>query len=288
MSKIPGAETTDPQDTGADAAPGRSPSVVTPSTTDDRSTADRVASDLGALIGELDDDAAAARALPQPLAQQIDNQLVQVRLGTSSSLFVALRCKHAATADHALRVALTCSGWALKLELEESRRDVVEIAALLHDIGIIGTPDNILLKPGLLDSDEAAVMTRSRLMSLEILRHSCTSAEILEIVEHVPAWYNGARQGFRLKGARMPLGARMIAIAEAFDAMTTEHVYHSAMSQERALTELFDCAGSQFDPDVVRAFLQREQDFALLAQELADGPNQQSGSTSRLLSQCCK
>ena len=69
--------------------------------------------------------------------------------------------------------------------MEESQRDQLEIAALLHDIGVIGVPDHILLKPGVLDCDEAAVMRRSRAMSLEILRHSCTSPEILQIVENV-------------------------------------------------------------------------------------------------------
>ena len=128
------------------------------------------------------------------------------------------------------------------------------MAALLHDVGVIGVPDQILSKPGPLDADEAAVMARSRRMSLDVLRQSCSCPEILEIVENVAAGYDGNRDGYRLAGDAIPLGARMISIVEAFDAMTTDRVYRPAMSQERAIIELFDYAGSQFDPDLVKQF----------------------------------
>ena len=81
-------------------------------------------------------------------SEAVDDHLVQTRLGVAASLFAALQCKNAATAGHALRVALTCSAWATKLDLPEAERDAIEIAALLHDIGMIGVPDHILLKPG--------------------------------------------------------------------------------------------------------------------------------------------
>ena len=115
------------------------------------------------------------------------------RLGIAGSLFAALQCKHAATASHSIRVALTCSAWATRLDFDERQREQLEIAALLHDIGIVGTPDHVLLKPTRLDSDEAAIMARARAMSLEILRRSCTSTEILGIVENIAAWYDGSR-----------------------------------------------------------------------------------------------
>ncbi|MBN2474052.1 MAG: diguanylate cyclase [Pirellulales bacterium] len=210
--------------------------------------------EIGSLLHELEHPKGARAGTAAPVHAGADNQLVQVRLGTASSLFAALQCKHVATAEHVLRVALSCSAWALKAGLDPSERDAIEIAALLHDVGVIGTPDRILQKPGVLDPDEAAVMARSRQMSLEILRQSCTSADILDIVEYVGAWYDGSRKGFRLCGTDIPLGARMITIAEAFDAMVTDHVYRSAMSHERAMTELFDCAGTQFDPELVRQF----------------------------------
>ncbi len=240
-------------------------------TADGPASADRWVSEIGSLLHELDRVSSANVALPPVLDEETDNRLVRLRLGTAGSLFAALQCKHAATAGHALRVALTCSAWSVRMGLEQDRRDAVEIAALLHDIGVIGVPDQILLKPGLLNSDEAEIVSHSRHKSLDILHRSCTSEDVLDIVEHVPAWYNGVRPDFRLSGDDLPLGARMVAIAEAFDAMTTDHVYRSAMSHERAITELFDCAGTQFDPALVKQFAElHDSDQSELHLEVAE------------------
>ena len=151
--------------------------------------------ELGTLLKELESDSAGGPSLTVTPEQTTDDQLAKRRLGISGSLFAALQCKHAATAAHSIRVALTCSAWAARLEFTEEEREQLEIAALLHDVGVIGAPDHVLLKPARLDSDEAAIMTRARAMSLEILRRSCTSAEILSIVENVAAWYDGSRGG---------------------------------------------------------------------------------------------
>jgi len=218
----------------------------------EQARADRWVSELSTLLRELE---SVTGDVSQPVVDQgIDDRLIQVRLGAAGGLFAALRCKHALTAGHALRVALSCSAWAMRMGIKESLRDALEIAALLHDVGVIGVPDHILLKPGSLTAEEAAVVSQSRRMSLEILRHSCSAPEVLDIVEFVPAWYDGSRDGFRLLGTEIPLGSRMIAIVEAFDAMTTDHVYRPAMSQERARMELFDCAGTRFDPELVKRF----------------------------------
>jgi diguanylate cyclase (GGDEF)-like protein/PAS domain S-box-containing protein len=231
---------------------------------------DQWLTDLNGLLRELEIISAANYTLPPVLSKPADNQLIQVRLGIASSLFAALQCKHAATAGHSLRVALTCSSWAVKMGLEQPRRDAIEIAALLHDLGVIGAPDQILLKPGNLEEDEMALMLRARKNSLEILRHCCISEEVLAIVGNVPAWYDGSRKGFLRRGANIPYGARMIAIVEAFDAMTTDHVYRPARSQESAMGELFECAGRQFDPELVRHFAEfYREDHSALHQQAA-------------------
>jgi len=228
-------------------------------------------SEVHALLDELQNVASTHEVLPPVFSPELDNRLVQMRLGVASSLFVALQCKHAATAGHALRVALSCSAWATRMRLDGAARDAIETAALLHDVGVIGVPDRILLKPGRLTQDEAAVVTRSRHLSLEILRHSCSDPHVLDVVEHVPAYFDGSREGFRFRDEQIPLGARMIAVAEAFDAMTTDHVYRPAMSHEQAMAELFDCAGAQFDPQLVAAFSELlEKDPARLNAEVAD------------------
>ena len=216
--------------------------------------AERWMTELHTLLRELEAMTAASEMLPPLFGETVDDRLVQSRLGIASSLFIALQCKNSAAAGHALRVALSCSSWAMKLGLPEADREALEIAALLHDIGIIGAPDQILLKPGMLDEDETAVMARCRKMSLDILKRSCASPKVLEIVEGVRAWYDNSQHGLPSSGSEIPLGARMIAIVEAFDAMTTDHVYRPACSQERAIAELFECSGTQFDPKLVESF----------------------------------
>jgi diguanylate cyclase (GGDEF)-like protein len=234
-------------------------------------SADRWLTELHALLRELEAVTTASHTLPPVFSEAVDDHLVQTRLGVAAGLFAALQCKNAATAGHALRVALSCSAWATKLGLPESERDAIEIAALLLDIGVISAPDHILLKPGALDSNEAAVMTRSRKMGLEILRRSCNSPQTLEIAEHVPAWYDGSRNDSLRCGLDIPRGARMIAIVEAFDAMTTDHVYRPARSRERAMAELFECAGTQFDPELVGQFADFQQtDPTANRREVAD------------------
>ncbi len=235
------------------------------------STVDAWTEELNALLNELEAIAAADQlAAPSAEAISADMQLAHNRLGIASSLFAALQRKSAAKAGHSLRVALTCSAWARKIKLRSPQTDIIEMAALLHDIGVIGVPDRILLKPGSLDDEEQAVMDRARPGSEEIIARSCRSQELLDVVRNVGAWYDGTRKGYSVCGKDVPLGSRMISIAEAFDSMTTAHVYRAAQSQERALMELFEYAGTQFDPELVHSFSELMQgDQATLRREAA-------------------
>jgi len=183
-----------------------------------------------------------------------ENKLVQVRLGIASALFTALRAKHAPSAEHCIRVALGCSAWTGVVDMPPDERDAIEIAALLHDIGKVGVPDAILLKPQQMTPEEKAVMQRHRLAGLDILAACCSSKPVLEIVRYCGAWFDGSQSGYDRQGTALPLGSRMIAIVDAFDSMTTDQVYRRAMSRERALAELFEHAETQFDPDLVKAF----------------------------------
>jgi putative nucleotidyltransferase with HDIG domain len=181
-------------------------------------------------------------------------QLSKARLGIAASLLTALRCKHAETAAHSMRVALVCSMWAAEKKLPADEREAIEVAAVLHDIGKIGVPDHILLKAGKLDDEEQSVVDRHRLIGAEILSSCCNSFKVLDIVCNAPAWYNGRRMRLAGEGQSLPLGARMLAIADAYDSMTTSQVYRPARSHERAIQELFECAGTQFDPQLVQEF----------------------------------
>ena len=203
---------------------------------------------LSSLLQSLDENASQFQA-----AQANENRLIQVRLGIASGLYAALRSKHAASANHSLRVALGCSSWATALSMPEDDRDIIEVAALVHDVGKISVPDAILLKPGKLTNEEMRLMEQQRIRGLEILSVCCANEAVLDVVRYAAAWYDG-RTGLDRSAEQIPVGARMLSIVDAYDAMVTDHVYRRAMSRDRAMAELFENAGSQFDPRLVKNF----------------------------------
>ncbi|MDZ4821820.1 MAG: diguanylate cyclase [Planctomycetota bacterium] len=181
-------------------------------------------------------------------------QLVQSRLGLAQGLFMALRCKHAETADHSLRVAILCSIWAANKGFSEAERQDIEIAALLHDIGKIGLAERILLKPAKLTDEEQIIVDRHRLMGIEILATFCGSLQVLETITHALAWFDGSRLATSTTGTNLPVAARMLAIADAYDSITSNQVYRSARSHDRAIMELYAGSGSQFDIQLIDEF----------------------------------
>lgn len=185
-----------------------------------------------------------------PASSRFENDLAMVRLGVATSLFLALRSKHPPTASHCLRAAIACSAWCERLRLSDDDRDRIEVAALLHDVGKIGIPDSILKKPGKLTLEEQNTVELCPLLGVEILKGCTTDTELLDIVRLGQAWFDGRREDDTPRREELPLGARMLSIVEAFDAMTTEHVYRPAMSRERALAELAKFSGTQFDPEL--------------------------------------
>ena len=156
-------------------------------------------------VSSLIDQLEPTRADSNPVEAAFENQLVQVRLGLGSSLFNALRAKHAPTAAHCLRVAMGCSSWASLLQLSDQQRDEIELAALLHDIGKIGVPDRILLKPGKLTRDEYLVVENHRRIGVEILRSCAASPPMLNIVHYAGAWFDGSRDGYDLRSEQLPM-----------------------------------------------------------------------------------
>lgn len=186
--------------------------------------------------------------------RKYENRLAMVRLGMATSLFYALRTKYAPAAAHSLRVALSCSAWCERLGIDEPLRDRIEVASLMHDIGKIGIPDRILRKPGRLSDEEQMTMQGCAEMSCEILRGCTDDVSVLEIVRHGGTWFESRRDDDGIRGDALPLGARMLAIADAFDAMTTDQVHRGALSRERALQELFRGSSTQFDPELAHDF----------------------------------
>ncbi len=181
------------------------------------------------------------------------NRMLQSKLGIVASLFHSLHAKHVPTASHCLRVGLCASAWGITERLREKELEQVEIAGLLHDIGKIGIPDRILQKPERLNPDEQSMMGLHPKIGLEILRAAGANDGLLEIIRQVGIWYNQFPSG-QGKGTFDILAAQMISIADAYDAMTTDQAYRSALRQEEALAELFKNSGTQFNPKLVRSF----------------------------------
>ncbi len=128
----------------------------------------RVAEQLAKLVEAASEDGL-MDPTTSPKDRKFEKQLVKARLGSAAGLFAATRCKHPATAQHCLRVALVCSGWSAAAKLSDDDRNTLEVAAILHDIGKIGVPDSILSKPGRLMETELATMATSRPLAVDVL-----------------------------------------------------------------------------------------------------------------------
>ena len=174
---------------------------------------------------------------------------------TLASLSNALEAKDAVTSQHTEEVVRLAVAVATELELElESVRNV-ELGAVLHDIGKVRVPEAILNKPGPLDDEEWTVMRTHPEVGERILEPIQSLRAILPIVRHHHERWDGAGYPDRLTGRAIPLGARVVAVCDAYRAMTEDRPYRAALDEAEARRELEACAGAQFDPDCVAALL---------------------------------
>jgi putative two-component system response regulator len=148
----------------------------------------------------------------------------------------------------------------------------------LHDIGKVAIPDAVLLKPGRLTRDEFEVMKRHTLLGGETLRSVAQSrpeAQFLSMAEQIALThhehYSGAGYPHGLAGDEIPLCGRIVAVADVYDALTSRRVYKPAYSHDMARTIILEGAGTQFDPHVVQAFINREQDFIRVGEHFRCG-----------------
>jgi len=175
---------------------------------------------------------------------------------TLMALASALDVREHNTGVHSQRVA----DYMLRLAREVGVRDkdtldVFWRGALLHDVGKIGIPDKVLLKPGPLSDEEWVVMRNHPYVGAGMLRKIEFLRGPSEIVLSHHEWYDGAGYPRKLKGVQIPLGARLFAVIDVYDALTTDRAYHTARSHTDALTKIREKSDTHFDPAVVAAFV---------------------------------
>jgi putative two-component system response regulator len=198
------------------------------------------------------------------------------------------------TGRHLDRVTRFAVMIAEELRTFPSHRDVIdddflksmELAVPLHDIGKVAIPVHILLKPGRLSLDEMdAMRTHAEIgaKTIESAIERATETLFLRMAKDIALghheWYDGTGYPRGVRGEDNPLSARITALADVYDAITSKRVYKEAMSHEQAVTLIVDARGSQFDPDVVAAFINRQDDFQQLADQLADTPEELADKT---------
>ncbi|HEY3316633.1 MAG TPA: HD-GYP domain-containing protein, partial [Bacillota bacterium] len=183
------------------------------------------------------------------------NDLRTVYLSTISALVRALEQKDPYTQGHSHRVKEYALAIAKEMQLPADQLERLEYVALLHDVGKIGIRDTIWLKAGRLDQAEYEEIKRHPVVGAEIIGQIELLGRDVEIVRSHHEWFDGSGYPDHKAGSDIPTGARILAVADAFDAMTTERPYKPAYGYAEALEELNRFSGRQFDPEAVRAFM---------------------------------
>lgn len=175
--------------------------------------------------------------------------------GTIRSMSGALDAKDRYTAGHSDRVAYLSQAIARELGLSEQQVEQVHLSGILHDVGKIGVPEAVLCKPGRLTDEEFDAIKLHPQIGHDILKDIPSLEPILPGVLHHHERYDGRGYPHGLSGEDIPLMARIIGVADTFDAMSSNRAYRSKMSRDVVLAEIEKCAGTQFDPQAAAAFL---------------------------------
>ncbi|MBX3376859.1 MAG: HD-GYP domain-containing protein [Phycisphaeraceae bacterium] len=176
-------------------------------------------------------------------------------MGTLQALTAAIDAKDRYTCGHSERVAHLASRLALASGHTPEQAERIHISGLVHDVGKIGVPEAVLCKPGRLTDDEFALIKLHPEIGHRILKDIPMLEDVLPAVLHHHERYDGRGYPHGLSGQAIPLAARIMCLADTFDAMSSNRAYRPAMPRAKVLEEIARCAGTQFDPDLARVFV---------------------------------
>ena len=199
------------------------------------------------------------RARTAELEKALDD-LEESYLATVKTLAFVVEAKDTHTRSHLDRAHDYAVALASRVAPELAQDQTLRYGFFLHDIGKIGIPERILSKPGPLTDEEWAIMRTHPLLGAQILSPVKFLIPALPIVEAHHEKWDGSGYPRGLRREEIPLGARIFALVDAFDAMTSDRPYRRALSFEQALEQISACAGTHFDPEVVRSFVELCED----------------------------
>ena len=182
-------------------------------------------------------------------------ELEKAYLDTIQILRYTVEAKDPYTRGHSDRVSEFSVLIGEKMGLDENTLHILKIGGLFHDIGKIGIPDSILLKESKLDDEEYSQIKNHPSIGVHILGNAETFKDIIPIVLHHHERFDGRGYPSQLKGEEIPLVARIAAVADTFDAMTSKRTYRNALPLEDVINEIERCSGTQFDPQIASVFL---------------------------------
>jgi putative nucleotidyltransferase with HDIG domain len=185
---------------------------------------------------------------------QLYEEIRALYIHTVKALASAVDAKDPYTYGHSNRVARFSVAICEKLGMSRKEIREVELAAILHDIGKIGIPENILQKPGRLSPEEMLKMREHPGKGAHILANIVELKDVITWIRHHHEWYDGNGYPDRIAADEIPLEARVIAVADSFDAMTSDRPYRKGMTADVAIENMGKCSGSQFDPHILRTF----------------------------------
>ena len=188
-----------------------------------------------------------------------NDDLRRLFTGSMKALAQALEAKDEYTQGHSARVAEESVNIARRLSLSDSEIQRIWLAGYLHDIGKIGIKEEVLNKPGKLNEEEWNLIKQHPVVAGKILGPIPELSDIIDIIVHHHERYDGSGYPDGLEGSSIPLGARILSVADAYDALTSRRSYREALARDEAYRILEDAGGTQFDPVIMRTFLDLKQ-----------------------------